>query len=339
MDLLSQGLLAATSPTSFNKKKQNRGKLFFCLFLVGLFPDIDVLFSNANNPLSELDLHRQFSHSFILAPIFSILLSFIFKITFLKKEKFTCMYLLVLLAYTSHILLDSLTSYGTSFLWPISTQKYSFNLISIIDPIYTSILLLCALFYFLKKTILQRIFFLLSISYLASSFIIKNNIKNSFNKLTQQRQHQVIKSVIKPSFGNIILWRSVYLHKDKIYADAYRFQLFKPNKIIQGDEKSRFHLKQLGQSFQNVKRNDYLIIDRYIKQHSNDFVSLTKAPDSSEYYFNDERFSLLPHKLNPVWALKWSPQKSRLKRFKMTYFRKFSQDQKDEFFKILRGNF
>jgi inner membrane protein len=50
-------------------------------------------------------------------------------------------YLLVYLAFATHVLLDSCTIYGTQIFWPIVNTPMAWGSVFIIDPAYTLILM------------------------------------------------------------------------------------------------------------------------------------------------------------------------------------------------------
>ena len=51
--------------------------------------------------------------------------------------EFLEIWLLCALGYTTHGILDAATSYGTFLLWPFSDERFAFNVISVIDPLFT----------------------------------------------------------------------------------------------------------------------------------------------------------------------------------------------------------
>ena len=67
----------------------------------------------------------------------------------LKQDYFIC-----LMGYASHGFLDAMTSYGTQLLWPFTNTRVSWDLISIIDPIFTSMLILGLILSMIKSKII-----------------------------------------------------------------------------------------------------------------------------------------------------------------------------------------
>ena len=127
------------------------------------------------------------------------------------------------LGYATHGLLDACTSYGTLLFWPFSNERITWNNISIVDPLLTIpalILLAVAV-----KTGERRFSFLAVgwiVSYLALGFVQYERALSSALKLAQSMGHSAERMTLKPSFGNLILWKSIYQHGDRFYVDAIR---------------------------------------------------------------------------------------------------------------------
>ena len=127
------------------------------------------------------------------------------------------------LGYATHGLLDACTSYGTLLFWPFSNERITWNNISIVDPLLTvpAIILIVAA----VKTN-RRIFSFFAVgwiaSYLTLGFVQYERALSSSFKLAESRGHSAERMTLKPSFGNLILWKSIYQHGDRFYVDAIR---------------------------------------------------------------------------------------------------------------------
>ena len=169
------------------------------------------------------------------------------------KNKFTFkrIYVISFLAYSTHGLLDACTSYGTLLFWPFSNERVAWNLISVVDPVFTlTLILFLFLSFFLKK----RIFYFLPIIWILLYFFLcltqKNRALNVLNDAINLRNHKATQILIKPSFGNILLWRTIYVHENKFYIDAVNTSKFSyfcngttlikesPNEILQNFKKN-----------------------------------------------------------------------------------------------------
>lgn len=106
----------------------------------GFFPDTDFVLGLFNHRF-YLQYHRDFTHSFLLIPFYAGFLSWLFtKIS--RRSYFWSFYQISLLALLSHVLLDLLTSYGTMILSPFFEYRFSWDLVFIIDLVFSGILIL-----------------------------------------------------------------------------------------------------------------------------------------------------------------------------------------------------
>lgn len=106
---------------------------------MGVFPDADFILGLFNRQF-YLQYHRDFTHSLLLIPFYAAVFSWVFtKIS--KRPYFGRFYKTCLLVLSSHVLLDLLTSYGTMIFSPFFEHRFSWDLVFIIDPIFSGILL------------------------------------------------------------------------------------------------------------------------------------------------------------------------------------------------------
>lgn len=108
-------------------------------------PDLDVLVPNIFSSVSFLEVHRSLSHSIVFAPFFAWLIAYPF-VLLAKRWKIDAPKRLLWLGAFSgvllHIFIDLITSYGTQIFFPITNHRYSLDMMFIIDPWFTGILLL-----------------------------------------------------------------------------------------------------------------------------------------------------------------------------------------------------
>ena len=151
MDLLTQGLLGANLAVTGAQKHEIRlatGIGFFA----GMVADADILIQSEQDPLLTIEFHRHFTHSLFFVP-FGAFIAAVLLWPFLRKRLgFPRLYLFCLLGYSLSGVLDALTSYGTHLLWPLIETRVALNIISVIDPVFTLILLVALIIAFRNKT-------------------------------------------------------------------------------------------------------------------------------------------------------------------------------------------
>ena len=113
----------------------------WCVTFCSAIPDADVfarLF--VNDPLSGLTQHRGFTHSFLGVAVMAPLIALIFW-RFSKDKNYWRLVGLALLGLVWHMFTDVATSWGTIVYYPFSRERVAWDLIFIIDFIFSAILL------------------------------------------------------------------------------------------------------------------------------------------------------------------------------------------------------
>ncbi|ARN75299.1 metal-dependent hydrolase [Oceanicoccus sagamiensis] len=224
MDPLSQGVLGATIPQALSQKKHILAATVFGA-LSGMAPDLDTLIRSSTDPLMSLEFHRQFTHSLFFIPIGGLICAMVFYVIWAKRWQisFKLTYLFCTLGYATHGLLDACTSYGTQLLWPFSNERFAWNTISIIDPLFTVPLVILAVFTVRKKApALARIALCWIIAYQSLGIFQNYRVTQIGEQLAQQRGHSPIRMEAKPTFGNILLWKVIYEIDEGYFTDGVR---------------------------------------------------------------------------------------------------------------------
>jgi inner membrane protein len=146
MDTLTHSLLGAVVVRSVLPAQRsvhpfsNRQRLLAGA-LAGVFPDIDYIASWVD-PMIYLTLwHRSITHSFVLLPLWALLVGVILSFVFRRRGEWRYLSLLAGVSVVSHIASDLITVYGTQILAPLSTWRASIGTTFIIDPWFTLIVL------------------------------------------------------------------------------------------------------------------------------------------------------------------------------------------------------
>ena len=302
MDPVSQACLGASLSQSFAHDKSKQFSALVIGSLAGMAPDLDFLIRSDNDPLLFLEYHRQFTHSLFFIPFGALICAvFFYLITKTKTLKthlpFPQIYLFSFLGYGTHGLLDACTSYGTQLYWPFSNERISWNLVSIIDPLFTIPITFFVLFAaFRKKPHLARIGFMYAIVFLLLGNVQNYRAEAAANILAEQRGHQPSRLLVKPSFGNRHLWKIVYEYNDRYYVDAVKLLL--DTKIIPGNSIQKLNIER-DLPWLNKNNQQTIDIERF-RWFSDDFIALnTQNPEQ----IMDVRYSLLPNQINSMWGI------------------------------------
>ncbi|HNO74682.1 metal-dependent hydrolase [Nitrosomonas mobilis] len=332
MDLLTQGLLGANLAVTGAQKHEIRlatGIGFFA----GMVADADILIQSEQDPLLTIEFHRHFTHSLFFVP-FGAFIAAVLLWPFLRKRLgFPRLYLFCLLGYSLSGVLDALTSYGTHLLWPLIETRVALNIISVIDPVFTLILLVALIIAFRNKTKTHAIFGLIIASlYLLIGYAQLQRAELTALTIAQSRHHEIERLLVKPTLGNLLLWRSIYEYGDRFYVDAVRVGFFSSPTVYPGESVEKFvKTNYLDRSFMgSILAGD---IDRF-SIFSDGFVALQQGRQD---LLVDIRYSSLPNSTAPLWAIEMNPaQPDQHAQFRV--FRSMSKTLREEFVALLMGS-
>lgn len=103
------------------------------------FPDLDFV-AGYISPLTYLQLHRGITHSFVLLPVWTLLLAWIASRVWRDRLGVRPYLGVVALGLGLHIVGDWITSFGTMFFAPLSQRRYALSTTFIIDLFVTGII-------------------------------------------------------------------------------------------------------------------------------------------------------------------------------------------------------
>jgi len=111
--------------------------------IFSVLPDLDY-FLGMSDRLAYIRYHRAFTHSLLAVPLWALLAAGAGRVLG-GPRWFLPLLFLGLAALSAHLLLDLATSYGTQLFSPFSRRKFTLDLVFIIDPYFTFILVAGAL--------------------------------------------------------------------------------------------------------------------------------------------------------------------------------------------------
>lgn len=287
MDSLTHIVLGAAIGEAVLGKKIGR-KAMFCGALADTIPDLDVFASPCFTDAQQLLVHRGITHSFFFIALMAPLLGWFFS-RWLKKidVSWKSWTLLFSLGMFSHILLDSLTVYGTAWFEPFSSYRVAFNTIFVADPFYTLPFLICLLIAMIakngsaKREMWNKTGLWISTIYLVFTIINKWHIDGVIEDSLAKKNIAITKFVTAPTPLNNFLWMSYGIDKSGYWFGYY--SLFDETTDI---------------DFYHVNKNDSLLLPyekgesvKLLKQFCKDQYVISKH--DSVIFFNDIRFGQL----------------------------------------------
>lgn len=299
MDLVTQGVVGAALPLATRKHSQivlasGIG------FVAGLAPDLDVFIQDPDDTLHFLEFHRHFTHSLIFIPIGGAIVAATFWI--LLRRRLAAGYLQVWLfsslGFATHGLLDAATSFGTLLLWPFDNSRYSLSIISIVDPFFSiPIIILVGVGVIRRDGRWGRIALFWATTYLLAGAWQHQLAMRAAQELADQREHRPTRVTVKPTFGNIILWRSIYEADGHFYIDAIRPGPWKTK--IKGTSVAKLDSAR-DFPWLNPRTTQAEDIKRF-RQLSQDYVA--KARDGTERII-DVRYAVIPTQISGLWSIR-----------------------------------
>lgn len=296
MDPFTHALVGAAiaSPRASSRK---------CLIfgaLGGLFPDIDVLIHSAANPLLFIEYHRQFTHSLAFAPVAALLLALPFHFIKKTRDHFGDFFLALLLGILSHDLLDACTSYGTQLYWPFANTRVAFDVVNIVDPIIT-LILLWSVFWTWKKNNSSSASWGLCFLFVYLVFGKWQNTQAlaAQAQLASLREQPISHNRVMPTFGNIFVWRSIYQTGDDFQTDMIRVDPFGNQHVRQGYTQPILKIANLPNPV--LKKQIELFswfADGYIALYPGNVIG-------------DLRYSFTPEGTTTIWGLQFNPLSSQ----------------------------
>ena len=334
MDILTHGLLGGTLAQSCSQKGEMRAATTVG-FLAALLADADALIRSDTDPLLTLEYHRQFTHALIFIPVGALLVALIlwpaFRV-FGRPLGFRRIYLYALLGCATSGFLDACTSYGTHLLWPFTGDRIAWSIMPIFDPLFSLILgaaLLLGLRW--RKTLPARIGLLLAAVYLSIGWLQHQRAEEAIRATIAQRGHEAGKLTVKPTMGNLLLWRSIYRSGDSYHIDAVRVGLGGAGRIYPGDTARPFNVTRDRPAlspdsvlYRDIRRFEFFS-DGYLALHPEDPGLL-----------GDVRYAMLPTSTRPLWGIRLDMQRPQT-HVKFETSRNMSQEEIGRFIGMLGG--
>ncbi len=301
MDLFTHAVVGAAGAASVAPARETR-----LAALVGaaasLLPDTDALISSTSDPLLTLEYHRHFTHSLVFVPVGALVAAALLWLVLRRRMSFARLYAYAFIGYLLSPLLDACTSYGTHLLWPFAERPLAWNIIAIIDPVFT-LLVLGPLAYALvrRRPAPARLGLALAGLVLMLGVLQHERAATLARELAASRGHAPERVLVKPTLANLVLWRSIYTAGDRIHVDAIRIGLPGNVRVYPGESALRFE----------PRRDLDLPPDSPLSMDVGRFVVFTdgypvRHPARADM-IGDARYSMLPTSLEPLWGIVLDP--------------------------------
>ncbi|MHC4909051.1 MAG: metal-dependent hydrolase [Planctomycetota bacterium] len=306
MDFITQNLLGAVaSHAALGRGRGGTpglGRLALPIgALGGAVPDFDFLLSRFADPALPWELHRHFTHALVFIPLGGLLAALPFLLFPRCRRHARLTLAAATIGCATHGLLDNLTSYGTHLLWPFIGDRTAWDSMSIIDPIFTGVLLLGVLAALLRgRARATRVALSLALMYVAFGFLQHERALQAQRTIAERRGHAIDQGRALPTLGNVLVFRSVYAAEGRLWADAVRVPALGATTWRAGTSIERFtptHLPpDASQRAREVFDGIWSFADGYTARQNADDEAFPHA-------IPDMRLTLDPAGFDPMWGV------------------------------------
>jgi inner membrane protein len=305
MDPVTQTLLGAATAQAATTGRLGRAAALVGA-LAGELADIDVLLEPLADPALPFELHRHFTHALAFVPVGAVVAAAPFMLWPRGRQEVGAVLLAAALGYASHGFIDTCTTYGTHWLWPFSETRLAWDIISIIDPILTLVLVAgvgMALFWRSARPALAAL--LIAAIYLGLGAWQHGRATGIQRELAEQRGHEIERGRVMPTLGNLVLWRSIYEQDGTLQVDAIRIPVAGPARVQPGDARRRFTIQDLPPDGPGAEelRNRFERFSRF----ADGYVARTGDEAGHVVRVGDMRYSLAAGGFEPIWGMRIDP--------------------------------
>jgi inner membrane protein len=272
--------------------------------LAAFVPDADIFIRSASDPLLAIEYHRGFTHALLFSPIGAAMVAALWLVrpAWREHRRWLTLWCAALLAYLSHTLLDACTTYGTQLLWPFSRARAGWDLIAIIDPPLTLVLLLGLVVALVRqrRSAVAAVLIVCAV-YIGAGFAQHTRAARAQAQVAAARGHRIERFEVMPTFANNVVWRALYLHEGRIYSDRIRVGWFSSAEVREGWSVplvDRTALTPL-----EAQRNARGSFERFA-WFSDDWVGRNPADPS---VLADMRYTLSAEAFDPIWGIRFTP--------------------------------
>lgn len=306
MDPLTQGALGAAAAVAFTGNRNPRLAAGVG-WLAGMFPDLDIVIRSASDPLMGIIYHRHFTHALVFVPVAGLIACSPFLALPKYKEQRGFIYLAACIGALTHAPLDAATTYGTLLYWPFSSDRVSWDLIGIVDPVYT-LALLIGMFVsiFTKRGLGAQIGLGIASLYMAFGGFQQHRAEAALARLAEARGHAVTRLRAMPQLGELDTWRGIYESGGRIHADMIEVPYFGEPLALPGGSVKLARLEDL--TPEQRANPDMVRAFEVIDWFSEGWPA---QPPGTSNYFGDMRYVLDVESMVPMWGITLDPKEPR----------------------------
>jgi inner membrane protein len=304
MDTVTHGLLgAAASQALLGKQLPRSAALIGCI--AGMAPDLDLFIGSRTDPVASILYHRQFTHSLIFIPLGALLVSLLFIWSERFKGARPAVFGAACVGYGLHGPLDACTSYGTLLLWPFSLQRLAWDVIAIVDPVFSLILVVGVLWTLVaRRPRAARVAVCCAALYLGFGLWQLHRATMAQDQLAAARGHVIEHRRIMPVPGRLVSWRAVYVAAGQIYVDGVWVPWWNSSLVKLGGatRHATFDVVPHAMAERDGTRRVFEVFSWFAD-------GLIAPIDAVPSTVGDMRYAAEPSSLTPLWGMQFDAQR------------------------------
>ena len=294
---MTQGLLGAAASHALFGRSVPRAWLLGGL--AAMAPDLDVLIRSEADPLLAIEHHRGFTHALAFIPVGGLLTALPWLTRSWARARWGAVVATTTAGYATHGLLDACTSYGTRLLWP-STRRVAWDVVAIVDPLFTLTLLLGVLWGVWGRSRAPAVVALIVCAlYLGLGAVQHERAMAAQTSIAAMRGHAPDRGAVLPAIGSNVVWRSLYRVGERIHTDRIRVPWLGGVQWAEGSELQVVSERDL------VGTDDRMMADfRRFRWFADGWIVRAPADPS---WVADARYSLHMNSYDPIWGIRLHP--------------------------------
>jgi len=304
MDPISQGALGALAAARLSKP----GLYLWAAavgWVGGMLADADIFIRSESDPLLNIEYHRHFSHSLIFIPLGGLICAGLLWIFLRRLIEFRELLLYAIAGYANAGLLDACTSYGTQLFWPFSDLRVAWSIISIVDPIFTlTILCLLAIGWIRLCRRWAWMGGAFVLVYLSIGALQNYRATSALVELARDRgEERASRFTVKPSIGNLLVWRGIYDIEGDLQVDAIRVSLLSGEVIVYEGKRIR------GVDLEGLKEGlpESSLLNQDVDRFNHFSAGYLGWHPDRPNVIGDARYAMLPQSAIPLWGIEFDP--------------------------------
>lgn len=331
------GVVCALACTG--RRKELRRPAVVAGMLAGLMPDLDIFLKSETDPLFNLEYHRHFTHSVVFAPVIALVVaaftSGCWRWIGGKVVSVWVLFLPALVAALGHGFCDVWTSYGTRTWWPFSERRVTLDLIAVIDPVFSLPLLVGAVVAWIMAS--RRLAWMCLgwvVLYLGLCQVQQVRAKTALmDWVVAQGLESPQRVTLKPSLGNIVVWRGLVVHGEVVRVAAIRCGLGRPQLLAGQAQRMYVSPKEAIEMLGLKSGSEQARAVERFAHFSDDWIG---PHPKDEMVVGDLRYSALPNDHLPLWGIRVNPA-SPDEAVEMSYFREIRKGDLEKFWRMIKG--